>query len=183
MKDSKIVFIEYSTARRGQHFMTVVNVSKGKRQIIGRIFRKYDAEKKKMFYTAKDWMGNDVFVDTHDLYALKQNFIECGKTMAMTIPAGPNQKNHDDYPYSEKTGTKQSKEKPAREKELANIRNKNSEKGKESEKDQETQNENKEPENDNSKPEKSDRENELEQIRDQNNEQEKDEEMEQEIDM
>ena len=134
MKDTKTVFIEYSTFRKGQHFMTVVHVEKGKRQIIGRIFKVYDKEKEKFSYYAKDWAGNDVFVDTKDIYALKKNFIECGKTMVMSIPAGPNQKEHDDFPYSEKTGKKQTpKEKTSRENELKQAREKSkpTEKGKE----------------------------------------------------
>ncbi|MFH2141269.1 MAG: hypothetical protein ABIJ97_02515 [Bacteroidota bacterium] len=179
MKDSKTVFIEYSTFRKGQHFMTVVHVEKGKRQIIGRIFKVYDKEKEKNIYYAKDSMGNDVFVDTKELYALKKQFKECGKSMAMSIPAGPNPKEHDDFPYSKKTGTKQSKEKSSREKDLKELRQRNSPT---TEKEQETKNENKEPENEQSKPEKSDREKELEEVREKDNDQEKDQDMEQELD-
>ena len=193
MKDTKTVFIEYSTFRKGQHFMTVVHVEKGKRQIIGRIFKVYDKEKEKFSYYAKDWAGNDVFVDTKDIYALKKNFIECGKTMVMSIPAGPNQKEHDDFPYSEKTGKKQTpKEKTSRENELKQVREKSkpTEKGKETkvekEHDDKLENEhdekynNDQPENEQS--EKSEREQELEEIRERDNDQEKDQDIDQEID-
>jgi hypothetical protein len=187
MKTSKTVFIEYSTFRKGQHFMTVVNVEKGKRQIIGRIFKVYDKENEKYIYYAKDSMGNDVFVDTKDLYALKKNFIECGKTMAMSIPIALGQKEHDDFPYSEKIGKKQPKEKSSRENELKQVRGKSkpTEKDKETkvEKEHDDKLENKHDEKyKNEQPEKSEREQELEQVREQNNDRENDQEVEQEID-
>lgn len=177
MKTSKTVFIEYSTFRKGQHFITVVHVEKGKRQIIGRIFKVYDKENDKYVYYAKDFMGNDVFVDTKELYALKNQFIDCGKTMAMSIPSLPNQKEHDDFPYSERIGKKSSKEKPSRDKELKQVREKSkpTEKDKETkvEKDHDDKLENEHDEKyKNEQPEKSEREQELEEVRERDNDQE-----------
>lgn len=126
MKTNKTVFIEYSTARKNQHFMTVVQVVDGKRIIIGRIFREYDAEKKKTFYTAKAWEGSDIFFDTHELTALKKKFIEHGKGLAMAIPKDTVSKDRKDFPLnSEKTSRKPAKEKTGREKELNQVRQKN----------------------------------------------------------
>ena len=102
---SKTVFIEYSTAEKGQHFMTVMQNEQGKRQIIGRVFREYDKENKKMNYTAKDWAGNEIFADTKDLYAIKKKFTENGKLMAQKIPTWTTHKEEEEvvkhFPESE----------------------------------------------------------------------------------
>jgi len=98
----KTVFIEYSSSEKGQHFMTVVQVTNGNRQIIGRIYREYDKENKKTNYHAVDWAGTPVFVDFKDLSVLKQKFIENGKHMTMSIPKNPNQRlqgQKDKEPY------------------------------------------------------------------------------------
>ena len=79
---NKTVFIEYSSSEPGQHFMTVVQTQDHKRIIIGRIYREYDKGTKKSKYNAKDFAGNQVFVDVTDLYSLKKNFIEHGKNLA-----------------------------------------------------------------------------------------------------
>lgn len=102
-KEGKTVFIEYSTAEKGQHFMTVVQTMDHKRQIIGRIYREYDKEKGKSIYTANDWEGNPIFKDTHDLTSLKKKFIENGKTMAIAIPKVPHEPKHERH-FFEKTG-------------------------------------------------------------------------------
>jgi len=88
-RKGKTVFVEYSSSEKGQHFMTVIQNVDHKRIIIGRIFRDYDSNNKKTQYRAVDWAGNQVFVDTKDLSALKKNFIECGKQMAMDVPKMP----------------------------------------------------------------------------------------------
>ncbi|MBI4946490.1 MAG: hypothetical protein HY840_08830 [Bacteroidetes bacterium] len=75
----KIVFIEYSTAEKGQHFMAVMQTEDGKRQVIARFFREWDAENKKMKYTAKDREGKEIFPADFNLYALKKKFIEKAK--------------------------------------------------------------------------------------------------------
>lgn len=98
----KTVFIEYSSSEKGQHFMTVVQVTNGNRQIIGRIYREYNKENKKTNYHAVDWAGNPVFVDFKELSVLKQKFIENGKQMTMLIPQNPNhrfQDQKDKEPY------------------------------------------------------------------------------------
>ena len=89
IKRGKTVFIEYSSAEKGQHFMTVVQTQDHKRIIIGRIYREYDNEKKKTQYRATDFQGNQVFVDYKDIYTLKKKFIEYGQSLAMAIPSIP----------------------------------------------------------------------------------------------
>ena len=86
----KTVFVEYSSNKPGQHFITVIKTVDGKRRIIGRIFREYDKENKKASYVARDWSGTQVFQDIPDLPSIKKNFIEHGKTFAMTLPVNPN---------------------------------------------------------------------------------------------
>lgn len=86
----KTVFVEYSTAEKGQHFMTVVQNKDHHRIIIGRIYREYDKETKKYKYYATDYANNQVFADYKDLYAIKKQFIEHGDSLAMTVPVNPN---------------------------------------------------------------------------------------------
>ena len=104
----KTVFIEYSTAEKGQHFMTVINYADGKRKIVGRIFSEYDKEKKQMNYTATDWAGNQIFADTEKLYDLKNKFIERGKALAQFTPQQePTQEEEEmakHFPESEERG-------------------------------------------------------------------------------
>jgi len=104
-QESKTVFIEYSTASKGQHFMTVVQTIDHKRQIIGRIYRQYDKEKN-MTYVATDWEGNSIFRDVHDLPTLKKKFIENGKHLAISIPKVLNEK-FSKRPFYEKTERQQ----------------------------------------------------------------------------
>jgi len=100
----KTVFIEYSSSEKGQHFMTVIQLANGKKNIIGRIYKEYDKENKKMNYIAHDWAGNQVFADTHDLFTLKKKFVESGKYMIQTIPNKHFQNEEKDVEtYSEKT--------------------------------------------------------------------------------
>lgn len=206
LKRSKTVFIEYSSSEKGQHFMTVVQNVDHKRIIIGRIFRDYDNNNKKMQYRAVDWAGNQVFVDTKDISALKAKFIENGKTMAMTIPKSPTR--------HVQNGRVPSPDKPYRLHELKKIREPKTEKkikGQKLEKTekQEIGKEKQIPElndrdkdlqqirqpNTETKPEiekeqqvndtseKSERDQELEEIRDRNDENDREQEQEVEIDM
>jgi hypothetical protein len=102
-KKSKTVFIEYSTAEKGQHFMTVVENVDHKRVIIGRIFREYNSETKQTKYLATDFAGNQVFADTNELYALKKKFVEHGETLAMAVPVALKQsKQVGKIPFSQK---------------------------------------------------------------------------------
>ena len=87
---NKTVFIEYSSAKAGQHFMTVMITVDGKRRVIGRIYRVYDKENKKMTYAARDWAGAPIFQDIKDLPTLKKQFIEHGKNLTLTLPKDPN---------------------------------------------------------------------------------------------
>lgn len=79
---SKTVFIEYSSARKGQHFMTVVQTINHERVIIGRIFREYNPEIKRSYYQAYDFAGNQVFVNCFDISELKNKFKKSGKFLA-----------------------------------------------------------------------------------------------------
>jgi hypothetical protein len=88
-KKGKTVFVEYSSANKGQHFMTVVQTIDHKRIIIGRIFREYDQETKKAKYLATDFAGIQVFADDKDLYSLKKHFIENGKNLAEASRLAP----------------------------------------------------------------------------------------------
>jgi hypothetical protein len=83
---NKTVFVEYSSADKGQHFMTVMYVEDGKRKIIGRIYKEYDPEIKKYTCRAQDWSGTPVFVDYKRISELKTKFINHGKSMADKIP-------------------------------------------------------------------------------------------------
>lgn len=89
---NKTVFIEYSSNAPGQHFMTVMGYVNGQRRIIGKIFKEYDTENKKMVYTAKDASNNSVFSEVPDLMTLKKRFIEHNQTLTQFIPKGTEQK-------------------------------------------------------------------------------------------
>jgi hypothetical protein len=185
MKTNKTVFIEYSTSRKGQHFMTIVQVYNGKRVIIGRMFRTYDEGEKKTIYRATDWAGTPIFTDIKDLSTLKKKYIECGVQLAQIVPNIPTHKEHDDaYSYPESKGKKTKEKKSSREKEIKDVRQKNTVPN---EKEQETRKENSQEneqdirqedyqENETSSDDKSDREKEVDQIR------ENDEDREQDID-
>jgi len=79
---SPIVFNEYASAKPGQHIISVATRSNGRRQVIGKIFRKYDHEAKKYLYTATDKAGNEIFPADFNLFALKKKFIENEKNLA-----------------------------------------------------------------------------------------------------
>ena len=72
----KIKFLEYSTANKGQHFITVIQ---GKNNIVGRIYREYDDVNKKAVYTAKDKEGNPVFIEEPSLVGIKKAFVQAHK--------------------------------------------------------------------------------------------------------
>ena len=80
--NSKTVFIEYSYARKGQHFMTVVQTIDHERITIGRIFREYDPDFKRTNYQAYDFAGNQIFFNTNDISELKNKFKKSGKFLA-----------------------------------------------------------------------------------------------------
>jgi len=86
---SKTIFIEYSSAKTGQHFMTVMQKADGKRRIIGRIYRAYDKENKRTTYIAVDWSGTPIFQDYNDLPTLKKQFVKYGKNLTLTLPPDP----------------------------------------------------------------------------------------------
>src|ERR1039457_2924670 len=81
-KTGKTVFIEYSTNRPGQHFMTVVQTVDHERIIIGRIYRDYNPETKKTYYKAYDFEGNQIFGDDQDISELKNKFKKSGKFLS-----------------------------------------------------------------------------------------------------
>jgi hypothetical protein len=118
----KTVFIEYSSSEKGQHFMTVIQIENGKRKIIGRVYREYDKENKKVNYLATDWAGNQIFKDTRDLPGLKKKFIESGKYLAVPITKSPK--------LEKQEKTEPSPENTKRENEVKQIRERNTEKEK-----------------------------------------------------
>jgi len=124
-KKGKTVFIEYSSAKKGQHFLTVIQITDGKRKIIGRVYRVYDKENKKTNYIATDWAGNQIFTDTHDLPSIKKKYIESGKYLTAIMPELP---KHD-----EPESIEPDYENTAREKEIKEIRERNTEKEKKKE--------------------------------------------------
>jgi len=79
---SKTVFVEYSTARKGQHFMTAVQTLNHERVIIGRIYRDYNPETKKTYYQAYDFEGNQIFFNTQEISELKNKFKKTGRMLA-----------------------------------------------------------------------------------------------------
>ena len=83
---NKTVFIEYSSNAPGQHFMTVMGYVNGQRRIIGKIFKEYDTENKKMVYNAINANNNSVFSEVPDLMTLKKRFIEHNQTLTQFIP-------------------------------------------------------------------------------------------------
>jgi len=97
---SKTVFVEYSSHKPGQHFMTVMQTKDHKRIIIGRIYRAYDSETKKTKYIATDVVGNQIFGDINDLSELKKNYIENGERLAGLAPVMLNKgKLNEQRPY------------------------------------------------------------------------------------
>jgi hypothetical protein len=82
----KTVFIEYSSHKPQQHFMTIVQTKEHQRIIIGRVFREYNEETKKTMYHATDFEGNRIFADIQDLATLKRKFIEHGPSLANAVP-------------------------------------------------------------------------------------------------
>lgn len=101
--NSKTVFIEYSSARKGQHFMTVVQTINHDRVIIGRIYREYEPKTQKSKYMACDFEGNQIFFDTHDLNELKNKFKKSGRFLAegkLATQKVAKQKN-EKFPYSQ----------------------------------------------------------------------------------
>ena len=119
---SKTVFIEYSTANKGQHFMTVVQNLNHERIIIGRIYREYDQEDKKYKYRATDFEGGQIFAGYKDLYAIKKQFVEHGESLAQMIP-NPRAYAKQNKPFTISPKTE-------RKDELKNIREKKTEKEK-----------------------------------------------------
>lgn len=85
-KTAKVFFMEYSTWNKGQHFITVMTKIDGKKHLIGRIYREYDAVNKRTMYYAKDREGNRVFADIQNLVDLKKKFVEHGKNFGYAIP-------------------------------------------------------------------------------------------------
>lgn len=77
---TKIKFLEYSTANKGQHFITVIQ---GKNNVVGRIYREYDEVNKKAIYTAKDKEGNPVFQEEQGLVAIKKAFVNANKEIEL----------------------------------------------------------------------------------------------------
>ena len=98
---SKTVFIEYSSARPGQHFMTVVQTVDHERITIGRIYRDYDPKNKKITYRAYDFSGNRIFGESPSVSDLKEKFKKNGKflgSVVLGMHQARNQENLKPYP-------------------------------------------------------------------------------------
>jgi hypothetical protein len=81
----QLVFIKYSTAKKGQHIETVMGKENGRRKILARIFPEYDPIEKKMKYKAKDREGKEIFPEAISLYELERKFIERAKQLAQEV--------------------------------------------------------------------------------------------------
>jgi hypothetical protein len=108
---NKTVFIEYSSAKAGQHFMTVMQTVDGKRRIIGRIYRVYDKENKRTTYTAIDWSGTPIFQDYNDLPTLKKQFIKYGKNLTLILPEDPSKAFKKDEEFERETEVREIRKK------------------------------------------------------------------------
>ncbi len=83
-------FVEYPKSAEGQYSIKVeyklTNNEEGKVQrkwiAIGYISKRYIKEENKYIYSATDAIGNPVFPETKDLYALKDQFKTSGKQLA-----------------------------------------------------------------------------------------------------
>jgi hypothetical protein len=118
----KTVFVEYSSYKPGQHFITVIETLNHKRIIVGRIYREYDKGTGKSKYIAQDFAGNQIFADTNELSAIKKKFIEYGESLAMSVPVIPHK--------TKQTGIAKGKQILSRKEIINIIRERKSEKSK-----------------------------------------------------
>jgi hypothetical protein len=79
----KLGFLEYSSHRHDQHWITVLLI-KPKRQVIGLVYRKYDEDFHKEFYQATDAKGRAMFGKTNDLQFIKDCFMSYAKSIDFT---------------------------------------------------------------------------------------------------
>jgi hypothetical protein len=88
---AKLLFIEYGSYNKAQHFITVVVIMNHQRIIIGRIFKEFNNQTKKYEYYSTDALGNRVFADYKELHAIKKQFKEHHETLAMALQTMPKQ--------------------------------------------------------------------------------------------
>lgn len=80
--NDKTVFMKYSSYRKGQHFITVIQRLENEKFVIGRIYRIYNEHTLKYEYMATNADGNQIFNKTEKLFELEKKFIENGKNLA-----------------------------------------------------------------------------------------------------
>lgn len=80
--NDKTVFMKYSSYRKGQHFITVIQRLENEKFVIGRIYKKYNEHTLKYEYMATNADGNPIFNKTEKLFDLEKKFIENGKSLA-----------------------------------------------------------------------------------------------------
>jgi len=125
---SKTVFIEYSSSRPGQHFMTVIQTMNHQRVIIGRIYRDFDQANKKTIYKAYDFNGDQIFPNGIDLNDLKSRFKRSGKMLAEMVMTHQQGRQVKSLAQGDSNST--------RKQEIKTIRDSKTDKGKEKVKDQ-----------------------------------------------
>lgn len=113
---SDAVFLKYGTVGKGQHLMSVLQrMPDGTKKIIAKIFRDWSQEDKRYNYIAKDNSGKEVFTPTPNLWELEKQFTEKIASEKSLV-----EKNIPDIKQEEPV-----KEKTPREKELKEVRGKN----------------------------------------------------------
>ncbi|MBC7865765.1 MAG: hypothetical protein IAF38_22520 [Bacteroidia bacterium] len=88
-----IKFLEFSRNNSNQHFITVLGEKQG--EVLGRIFREYDKENKRMKYFAKDINGDPMFPEEFSLKGLKRLFIQKSRDFTQSL-APPLQTGHEE---------------------------------------------------------------------------------------
>lgn len=100
-KESKTIFIEYSTHDRNEHFMTIAQTLGYHKVIIGRIFKNYQPGTRNYSYKAVDFNGDEIFGTTENLSELKNRFKKHGRFLAEGIIATRRDKSQANmrFPY------------------------------------------------------------------------------------
>jgi hypothetical protein len=79
----KVMFIEYTEWKKGQHAISAIIKGPGERhgRVAARIFIDFAGEPKKAIYTARDNEGNNLYPPTEKLWELKKTIKENAKTL------------------------------------------------------------------------------------------------------
>ncbi|MFA6089448.1 MAG: hypothetical protein WC755_06295 [Candidatus Woesearchaeota archaeon] len=102
-RKGKTVFIEYSTANPGQHFLTVMQNYGYKRVTVARVSLIENKETKEKELVATDFDGKQIFSEIKDLETLKKKFIEQGESLAKESLSRPKKTKQGNFrTYSQK---------------------------------------------------------------------------------